>query len=98
MLFRSHGLHRFGPHDEVAAQILARGRESLPQPQPAGSLTPKERELLSELKTLRTVGEISDDMLLSINTVKTHMRGIYRKLGVTSRRSAIAEAERLGLV
>jgi len=94
----AHGLHRFGPHDEVAAQILARGREALPQPQPAGSLTPKERELLSELKTLRTVGEISDDMLLSINTVKTHMRGIYRKLGVTSRRSAIAEAERLGLV
>jgi LuxR family maltose regulon positive regulatory protein len=37
-------------------------------------------------------------MLLSINTVKTHMRGIYRKLGVSSRRSAIAEAERLGLV
>jgi len=94
----AHGMHRFGPHDEVAMRILAQGRESLPQPQPAGSLTPKERELLSELKTLRTVGEISDDMLLSINTVKTHMRGIYRKLGVSSRRSAIAEAERLGLV
>lgn len=94
----AHGMHRFGPHDEVAMRILAQGRESLPQPQPTGSLTPKERELLSELKTLRTVGEISDDMLLSINTVKTHMRGIYRKLGVSSRRTAIAEAERLGLV
>ena len=94
----AHGLHRFGPHDDVAMRILARGREAQPQPQPAGALTPKERELLSELKTLRTVGEISDDMLLSINTVKTHMRGIYRKLGVSSRRSAIAEAERLGLV
>ena len=94
----AHGAHRFGPHDDVAAKILAQGRQSLMQAQPAGSLTPKERELLSELKTLRTVGEISGDMLLSINTVKTHMRGIYRKLGVTSRRSAIAEAERLGLI
>ncbi|WP_411698466.1 LuxR C-terminal-related transcriptional regulator [Conyzicola sp.] len=94
----AHGLHRFGKHDAVAAQLLARGRETLEPTQAAGALTPKERELLSELKTLRTVGEISDDMLLSINTVKTHMRGIYRKLGVTSRRSAIAEAERLGLV
>jgi LuxR family maltose regulon positive regulatory protein len=94
----AHGLHRYGPHDEVAMRILAQGRESAAQPQPAGALTPKERELLSELKTLRTVGEISDDMLLSINTVKTHMRGIYRKLGVSSRRTAIAEAERLGLV
>jgi len=94
----TRGLHRFGRHDDVAMQIIAQGRESHPDPRPAGSLTPKERELLGELKTLRTVGEISDDMLLSINTVKTHMRGIYRKLEVTSRRSAIAEAERLGLV
>ncbi|HEY2644596.1 MAG TPA: LuxR C-terminal-related transcriptional regulator, partial [Galbitalea sp.] len=32
------------------------------------------------------------------NTVKTHMRGIYRKLDVQSRRQAIATAERLGLI
>ena len=94
----ARGLHRFGRHDEVAVQILAQNRESHPSEQHGGALTPKERELLGELKTLRTVGEISDDMLLSINTVKTHMRGIYRKLGVSSRRSAIAEAERLGLI
>ncbi|GAB3606122.1 hypothetical protein GCM10027413_15310 [Conyzicola nivalis] len=94
----AHGLHRFGRHDGIATQLLARGRAEFEPDQPLGALTPKERELLSELKTLRTVGEISDDMLLSINTVKTHMRGIYRKLGVSSRRSAIAEAERLGLV
>ena len=94
----THGAHRFGEHDALAAEIVARGRDATEAFGDAGGLTPKERQLLSELKTLRTVGEISDDMLLSINTVKTHMRGIYRKLGVTSRRSAIAEAERLGLI
>jgi len=94
----TRGLHRFGAHDEVAQQLMAHRRGAEPQTQGSSALTPKERELLAELKSLRTVGEISDDMLLSINTVKTHMRGIYRKLGVTSRRSAIAEAERLGLV
>ena len=94
----ARGLHRFGAHDEVAQQLMAHGRDAEPPTQGSSALTPKERELLAELKSLRTVGEISDDMLLSINTVKTHMRGIYRKLGVTSRRSAIAEAERLGLV
>ena len=92
------GLHRFGAHDEIAMQLVAHGRGNESPAQASSSLTPKERELLAELKSLRTVGEISDDMLLSINTVKTHMRGIYRKLGVTSRRSAIAEAERLGLI
>jgi len=94
----SRGLHRFGAHDDVAVRLLAHGRDVEPPANASSALTPKERELLAELKSLRTVGEISDDMLLSINTVKTHMRGIYRKLGVTSRRSAIAEAERLGLV
>ncbi|GAB2448520.1 LuxR family maltose regulon positive regulatory protein [Conyzicola lurida] len=91
------GLHRFGSDDEAAFAIVARGRGASTQ-FPSGHLTTRERELLAELRTLRTIGEISADMLLSINTVKTHMRGIYRKLGVNSRRSAVAEAERLGLM
>jgi LuxR family maltose regulon positive regulatory protein len=61
-------------------------------------LTERERQILSELKTLRTIEEIARDLLLSVNTVKTHMRGIYRKLDVQSRRQAIATAERLGLI
>jgi LuxR family maltose regulon positive regulatory protein len=62
------------------------------------ALTPRERELLKELTTLRTVEEISHDLLLSVNTVKTHLRGIYRKLNATSRRQAVAAAERAGLL
>ena len=42
--------------------------------------------------------EISQALFLSINTVKTHLRSAYRKLGVSSRREAIARGRRLGLL
>jgi LuxR family maltose regulon positive regulatory protein len=92
----SAGLDRFGPHEEAARQLLALnfGESTLS----SGPLTERERQILAELKTLRTIEEIARDLLLSVNTVKTHMRGIYRKLDVQSRRQAIATAERLGLI
>jgi LuxR family maltose regulon positive regulatory protein len=92
----TRGLDRFADHIPVAEQLIASHVQRAESG--VGHLTPKERELLSELKSLRTVAEISSDMLLSINTVKTHMRGIYRKLDVSSRRRAVAEAERRGLI
>jgi LuxR family maltose regulon positive regulatory protein len=94
VLERGNG--RFGDQSRIAEHLVASARGSA---EPGvGRLTPKERELLFELKSLRTVAEISSDMLLSVNTVKTHMRGIYRKLNVSSRRRAVSEAERRGLI
>jgi LuxR family maltose regulon positive regulatory protein len=90
------GLGRFGPHEHVAKRLLAGdiGTSVLN----SAPLTVREREILGDLRTLRTVEEIAHDLLLSVNTVKTHMRGIYRKLDVTSRREAVGKAERCGLI
>lgn len=63
-----------------------------------GALTPREHELLIELPSMRTTDEIADGLFLSVNTVKTHLRSVYRKLGVSSRREAIVAARTLGLL
>ena len=61
-------------------------------------LTDSERAVLRFLPSHMTNEEISQALFLSINTVKTHLRSAYRKLGVGSRREAIARGRRLGLL
>ena len=72
-------------------------REKL-RPGPTGLLTEREQEVLAELPSMRTAAEIADDLFVSTNTVKTHMRSIYRKLGVPHRRAAVVEARCQGLL
>lgn len=94
LLDRHHG--RFGVYDEFAAAA----RSAIPKS--AGSrsdlLTPREMELLRELPSWRTAEEIAADLFVSVNTVKTHLRGVYRKLGVRTRRDAITAARNRGLL
>jgi LuxR family maltose regulon positive regulatory protein len=52
------------------------------------------RLLVSDL----TIGQIAGELFLSPNTVRTHTRAIYRKLGVRSRADAVARAETVGLL
>jgi LuxR family transcriptional regulator, maltose regulon positive regulatory protein len=42
--------------------------------------------------------ELASELYVSVNTVRTHIQGIYRKLRVTSREEAIAHARELGLL
>ncbi|MUM05398.1 hypothetical protein B5P44_11465 [Mycobacterium sp. CBMA 213] len=56
---------------------------------PASALTPRELEVLAHLRTAMTSKEIADSMGVSLNTMKTHQRSIYRKLAVANRREAI---------
>ncbi|QNA94148.1 helix-turn-helix transcriptional regulator [Microbacterium sp. Se63.02b] len=53
------------------------------------ALSDREREVFQQLQTARTLHEIAGELSVSINTVKTHQRAIYRKLGVSSRREAV---------
>ena len=61
-------------------------------------LTDRERDVLELLPTLRSSGDIAADLTVSVNTVKTHQRAIYQKLGVENRREAVARARGLGLL
>ena len=61
-------------------------------------LTDRECMILRLLQSHLTFPEIGRELYISRHTVKTHALRIYRKLGVSSRSSAIAQARRLGLV
>jgi LuxR family transcriptional regulator, maltose regulon positive regulatory protein len=61
-------------------------------------LTEKEREVLRHLAALLSTDEIAQTMFVSVNTVKTHVRGILRKLAASRRNEAIRRAQELQLI
>ncbi|MGH8883451.1 MAG: response regulator transcription factor, partial [Stackebrandtia sp.] len=61
-------------------------------------LTSTELSVLRHLPSAMTTQSIADDLGVSINTVKTHLRGIYQKLGARSRADAIMTARAAGLI
>jgi LuxR family maltose regulon positive regulatory protein len=89
-----HDLGRFGVREHFVVAVVAAVGPAASIVQP---LSPRERELLAELPTMRTVDEIAGSLYISASTVKTHLRSIYAKLGVGTRRDAIAAARRQGL-
>ncbi|MXQ76769.1 helix-turn-helix transcriptional regulator [Rhodococcus rhodochrous] len=58
-------------------------------------LTPRERAVLDALLAGGTASTIAKEQFVTLNTVKTQLRSLYRKLGVHSREEAIAQAQRL---
>ena len=71
-----------GPHSDVAIEPL----------------TEREREVLHHLPTLMSNVEIAQGMHVSVNTVKTHLKAVYRKLGVDGRRQAVLRGRELELI
>lgn len=90
------GVGRFGKLDRFVSTLLAKLPTS--PAAPVNQLTSREQELLVELPSMQTTEEIAGALFVSVNTVKTHLRGIYRKLGVNHRRDAVAVARQRGLL
>ena len=87
----------------LAEAILERRRRLEPEPSHANDglpdpLTDRELEILAYLPDHSTSGELAMRCYVSVNTLKTHMAHIYRKLGVSGRSAAIARARELGLI
>ncbi|WP_256855763.1 LuxR C-terminal-related transcriptional regulator [Ornithinimicrobium cryptoxanthini] len=61
-------------------------------------LTERERVVVAYLPTMRSNAEIADEMGISVNTVKQHLKSVHRKLGVTSRREAVRAARQFDLL
>lgn len=61
-------------------------------------LTPKEAEVLAHLAELLTTEEIAATMYVSVNTVRSHVRSILRKLGASRRNEAVRLAWELRLI
>jgi LuxR family transcriptional regulator, maltose regulon positive regulatory protein len=82
--------------DSFAVRALAAGRDTAPHP--GAELSAREREVLARLPSLHNLDEIADDLDVSLNTIKSHVRAIYGKLGVSSRRTAVLTAHEQGLL
>jgi LuxR family maltose regulon positive regulatory protein len=61
-------------------------------------LSARECDVLAQLLSLSNLGEIAEDLDVSVNTVKSHVRAIYGKLGVNTRRTAVLTALERGLL
>ncbi|MET7921130.1 LuxR C-terminal-related transcriptional regulator, partial [Streptomyces avermitilis] len=84
-----------------AAGRLAPGAPR-PEDQPPApvveELSGREREVLQRLAELMSTEEIAADLYVSVNTVKTHLKSVYRKLAVNRRHDAVRRARELRLL
>ncbi|MEV0653973.1 LuxR C-terminal-related transcriptional regulator [Streptomyces sp. NPDC050395] len=82
----------------VLALVPAQPERPGERPGPTERLTERELEVLSRLQQEVPLRQIADGLYVSVNTVKSHVRSVYRKLGVCSRAEAVRSARALGLV
>ena len=68
------------------------------EPMVVEPLSEREREVLEHVSAMESTAEIATEMYISVNTVKTHLKSIYRKLAVSHRGEAVRRAKKLGLL
>jgi len=94
-LAEAHG--RLLPVPGPAQPAAAAGPDRAPAP-PAEPLSDREREVLRHISGMLSTAEVASEMHISVNTVKTHLRAIYRKLAAAHRGEAVRRARQLELI
>jgi PAS domain S-box-containing protein len=89
--------------DTIVAVLILAFAAAPPQSQPIGfepqpRLTPRQREILDLIAAGLSTSEIAKKLTLSTETVRNHLRSVFRELHVHTRLEAIAAARRLGLL
>ena len=91
----AHQLGSFGTAEAFAQRALAAGARGEDR---HTVLSERELTVLELLPSMLSLGEIATDLTVSVNTVKSHVRSIYQKLGVSNRRTAVLSAHESGLL
>ncbi|MDH3683127.1 MAG: LuxR C-terminal-related transcriptional regulator [Acidimicrobiia bacterium] len=99
--FDPHGSH--GPSQYFLSRIQpdtssSPARVTVPASILVEQLSPRELDIVRYLPTRMTNKQIASELYVSLNTVKSHLRSIYRKLGVTTRDDAIDQCRELDLL
>jgi LuxR family maltose regulon positive regulatory protein len=81
--------------DQLPAAMNAAGAPPVLLVEP---LTEREREVLVHVSGMLNTAEVAEEMYISVNTVKTHLRNIYRKLAAAHRSEAVRRARQLQLL
>jgi LuxR family maltose regulon positive regulatory protein len=92
--------------DKLLPAFDAREQKSVPSPLPPSPPTPllidplsdRELDVLRLLSTDLSGPEIAEELMVSVNTVKTHLKNIYSKLDAHSRYEAVERAKQLDLL
>jgi len=90
------GATPISPH--IARKVLRLFMKHVPAPEDHYDLTAREREVLELLVAGHDFKEIADALIVSVYTVRAHIRNIYDKLHVHSKSQAVAKALREGLI
>lgn len=88
-------------HPHVAHVVFAKVRQPMTPAHngnPAPNLTPRELELLCHLGRGDSPADAAVKMFLSLSTVKTHLRSLFRKLNVSTRTQLVLKAIELGII
>ncbi|WCB94428.1 HTH-type transcriptional regulator MalT [Baekduia alba] len=98
-LLRAHQAHGTA-HAGFVVELLDRigGARPAPEGELRAPLTDRERVVLGFLPAAMTATDIADALIVSEATVRTHLRHIYAKLGVSGRREAVRRARDLRLL